>query len=185
MKKHLTIPIFIFSILTAIFAVLLFVFFFKVIENKNQHASVVLVTLQEKLKEKEDSIIFSGKVAELKSIQDSINSYFVDSNKIDTFVSYLEGIGLGSVVSVKSIEIPIKTKNTIAIKVSVTGTFKEVMNTITMLENIPYQVNITQIYLNESQKEVVQDNFKVTTKPKVSKISTWQADISFNILSLN
>lgn len=186
MKKNHTIPVLIFSAIVMILAFSLFIFFLRVIENKNEHTVAVLTTLQEKLKEKEDSILFAGKVAELKSTQESINNYFVDPNKIDTFVSYLEGIGgdLDSTVSVKSIEIPAKTKNLISIKVSISGTFQNVMNTITFLENIPHQINITQIYLNEDRKEIVQDDFKVTTKTKDRKMPIWQADVSFNILSL-
>lgn len=184
MKKNHTTPILIVSILVIILAICLFIFFLKVIKNKNQHASVVLTTLEEKMKEKENAIIFAEKVAEIKSLQDSINSYFVDPNKIDTFVGYLEEIGLslGSEISVESIEIPPKTKNTIVFKLSIIGTFKEVMKTITFLENIPYKINITQIYLN---KEMTQQTQEVIVESEIQKVPTWQADVSFNILSLD
>lgn len=185
MKKNHTTSTLIFSTLVAVLAICLLVFFLKVIENKNKHASVVLATLQEKMKEKEKAIVFAGKVAEIKLLQDSINSYFVDPNKIDTFVNYLEEIGvdLGSEVSVKNIVISPKAKNIIIFNLSINGTFKEVMRTITFLENIPYRINITQVYLNKDTGQ--QGTQGVTENGKTSNTPTWQADVSFNILSLN
>lgn len=191
-KNHTTLKL-IFSIFVTVLAVFLFVFFLKVIKNKDQHISVVLATLQERLTEKENATIFAEKVVEIKSLQDSIDSRFVNPNKIDTFVDYLEEIGsnLGSEVAVESIEMPAKTKNIILIKISIRGDFPEVMRTITFLENIPYQVNITQVYLNKDIKQIVQENVDENTTNKETKpvrtveIPTWQADVSFNILSLN
>lgn len=187
MKKNKTTFILIFSALATILAILIFIFFLKVIKNKNQHISVVLTTLQEKMKEKENAMIFTEKVTEIKSIKNSINSYFLDPNKIDTFVNYLEEIGsnLGSQVSVESIEIPSKTKNIISVKLSIVGTFQKVMETITYLENIPYQVNVTQVYLNRDTTEITQGSVKSVGQDKVSKEPTWQADVSFNVLSSN
>lgn len=184
MKKNHTTPILIVSILVVILTICLFIFFLKVIKNKNQHVSVVLTTLEEKMKEKENAIIFAEKVTEIKSLQDSINNYFIDPNKIDTFVGYLEEIGLslGSEVSVESIVIPPKTKNTVAFKLSIIGTFEEVMKTITFLENIPYKINITQINLN---KDITQQTQEVIVKSEIQNVPTWQADVSFNILSLD
>lgn len=190
MKKYHTTYLLIFSAIVTILAVGLFVFFYKIIENKNLHASTVLTTLQGKMKEKEDAILFAEKVAEIKSLQNSVNGYFVDSNKIDTFVNYLEDIGpnFGTEVTVKNIEIPPKTKNTIIFDVAVSGTFKGVMKTITFLENILYKVNITQIYLNKDVVEQSQQTMGTDgaiIKEKVPSTQTWQADVSFNILSLN
>lgn len=186
MKKNKTILIFIFSILVAILVVCSLVFFLKVIKNKNQHVSVVFATLEEKIKEKEEAMMFEEKMTEIKSIQNSINSHFVNPNKIDVFVDYLEGIGLdiGSDMSVESIEIPPKTKNIISFKLSIIGTFQEVMRTIVLLENIPYQVNVGRIYLNKEIEPGINEEAKGSNLKKVSGVSTWQADVYFNILSV-
>lgn len=183
MKKNYTTLIFILSIFTTILAICLFIFFLKVIRNKNQHTSTILVTLEEKIKEKENAVIFAEKVSEIKLIQDSINNHFVDPNKIDTFVDYLEKIGLnlGSEVVVKNIEVPAKIKNIIIFNLSIGGTFSKVIETITFLENIPYQINITQVYLN---KDIAQKTQVDISKEKVPEVLKWQADVSFNILSL-
>jgi hypothetical protein len=186
MKKSYTTPILIFSIIITILAIGIFIFFYKVIENKNQHASAVITTLQEKMKEKDDSITFAEKVAEIKTLQTSVNNHFVDPNTIDTFVNYLEEMGsnLGSQTSVKDIQIPDKIKNTIVINLLITGTFNNVMRTITYLENIPYRINITDMYLNKNIEQQSGDLLATGAKNKTPTISTWQADITFSILSL-
>lgn len=185
MKRKNTISILILSIITTILTIVLFIYFIRVIKNKNEHISAVQTTLEEKEKAKANIIIFADKITEIKSFQDSIDNYFVDPNKIDTFVSYLEEIGPnnGSEVVVKSIEIPTKTKNLISIRLLINGNFQQVMETINLLENIPYQINITQIYLN---KDIEQQTTTESVNPIINtpKIPTWQADIAFNILSL-
>ncbi|HEY5588926.1 MAG TPA: hypothetical protein VIK86_08230 [Candidatus Paceibacterota bacterium] len=190
MKKTKTIFILIFSAITAILSVCLFVFIIKVIENKNTHISAVLSTYQSKLKEKENAVFFKKKTDEIKLLQDSINGYFIDPNKIDTFVNSLEEINLitGADVSVKSIEISQSVKNIISVKLLISGTFEQVVKTISYLENIPYQINITKVYLNKDIKDstqIKQSIDKTSTLNKVLNMPTWQADVSFNILSLN
>jgi hypothetical protein len=187
MKKNHTILKLIFSIIVTILAIGLLVLFLRIIKNKDQNISIIISTLQEKMKEKDDAAIFAEKVTEIKLLQDSISGHFVDSNKIDTFVGYLEEIGsnLGAEVSVNNIEIPPKTKNLISLKLSISGTFEGVMKTITFLENIPYQINITQIYLNKEIQESVQVNIEDKKEDIIQSVPIWQADVSFNILSLN
>jgi hypothetical protein len=178
-KKIHTTFFLIFSIITLIAVALLFTFFFKAIKNKNEHISIAVTTLEEKMKEKENAILNASKVTEIKEIQSTINGYFVDPNKIDTFVDYLEKIGLnlGSNLLVNNIEIPPNTKNTISFKISITGTFQNVMRTVTLIENIPYQINVTRVYFNKKEKASIPDE---NVKPLI-----WQADVSFNILSLD
>ncbi|HLP86420.1 MAG TPA: hypothetical protein VK153_00900 [Candidatus Paceibacterota bacterium] len=179
MKKNYTILIL--SIIATLASLFLLVFFLRVIENKNKHASLVLVTLEEKFKEKEDSILLADKISEIKELQDFIGNYFVDKNKIDTFVDYLEKIGsiFKTEVSVESIEVLEKDNNVISIKLSILGNFKEVMRTIAYVENIPYQVSIEQIYLNKDDNKFSQNKIKNQSS------SMWQADVSFNVLTIN
>jgi hypothetical protein len=182
--------ILILSAAASILAVGLFFYFLKVIENKNTHISSTLITLQEKLKEQENAQIFVEKVNEIKLLQESVNNYFVDSNKIDTFVSFLEEMGsiTGSNISVKNIEVLESSQNRISFELSIGGTFEQVMRTVVLLENIPYQVSITKVYLNKDIKGIVEEKLlteKVILKDTVSSAPTWQANISFNILSLN
>jgi hypothetical protein len=182
MKKNNTILNFIFSLIVTIVLIGIFLFILNIIKNKNQHISAVFNTLQEKITEKERADNSKGKIQEIKLLQSSLNQYFIDSNQIDKFVSYLEDIGLvtGAQVTVKGIEVLKKENNLISFKLSANGTFEEVMKTITLLENIPYQIKIMQVYLNKNI-----DKYVEVTETKKLTSSVWQADISFNILALN
>lgn len=179
MKKKNTILVLMISLIATLVAVGIFLFVLKVIKNKNEHTSVALVSLQEKIKDKENATIFVSKVEEIKSLREKIGGYFVNPENIDVFVSNLEEIGtqIGSTVEVKGIEIPPKTKNTIIIRLSINGTFDKVINTISLLESLPYQININQMYLN---KDIVEE----LKEGETPQTQTWQADVSFNILSL-
>lgn len=181
MKNKNTIIKLIIAIFFSVTLTFVFIFFIKIIKNKNRHASVSMITLEDKIAQKEKSIIFSEKIIETKNLQNSINNYFVNTDKIDTFVDFLEELGLknDSKVLVKGIEVLKNNNNLVSFKISINGTFQQVAKTLIVLENIPYQINITQVYLNKDKQE----DFSLKTKNKNNLL--WQADVSFNILSLN
>lgn len=183
MKKKNTTIILIISILVTLFVVFAFVFIFKIIQNKNEHTSKVLITLAEKIEDKKNAKILSKKFIELESIYQNINNYFVDPSKIDIFVDYLEKLGLSNQTDliVKNVEILSKEKDTILVRVSIRGSFANVASVIYLLENIPFNVKLNQIFLNKETENIKND---VDGKEEGSTNSFWRADVSFNILSL-
>lgn len=170
------------SIFITIIVILALVFFLRIIKNKNEHTSVVVATLEDKMKQKENAESFAEKFEEIKSLEDDITSHFVDPNKIDEFVSYLENLGntTGASISVDGIETKEEGNGMIDFKLSIGGSFTNVSETITLLENIPYQINIVQVYLNKNIDQEKDEKGIIIPKP-----STWQADVSFSILGLN
>lgn len=170
------------SIIITLIVILALAFFLRIIKNKNEHTSVVIATLAEKMKQKENAESFAEKFEEIKLLENGITSHFVDPNKIDEFVSYLEGLGdtTGAIVSVKGIEAEKEGSGMIDFKLSIEGSFENVSKTITLLENIPYQVNVVQVYLNKNIEQEKDEKGNI-----ISTSSTWQADVSFSILGLN
>jgi hypothetical protein len=189
MKKNYTYLIFTISTLITILVVATFIFFFKVIQNKNEHTSKVLTVLADKMEDKKNAEILIKKFSEIESVEDELNLHFVDPAKIDTFVDYLEKLGLNNNVelSVKNVEILSKIKDTLLIKVSITGSFINVMRVIYLIENTPYNISLTQAFVNKEIKTIeTTETTETETKgiKKEIKPLVWQADISFNILSL-
>jgi hypothetical protein len=199
MKKGYTILRLIISAIMVILVVCSLFLLFNAIKNKNQQISTETKILQDKINEKNNINMFSAKISEIKDVQDSLNRYLIDPNKIDTFVGYLEEMGsqMGSDVSVEGVEVSPEINNMILFKLSIKGTFQSVSRMIALLENIPYQIDITQIYFNKDlspEKEFIgtekpvltgsnkQINIKSNNPPATP---IWQADVSFNILSLN
>lgn len=183
MRNKKTTILLIVSIIVAITVVCALVFFLRVIKNKNEHTSVVIATLEDKMRQKENALSFAEKFEEIKLLENHVTNHFVDPNKIDEFVSYLENLSgvTGASVSVKDIRVPEEGDGMMGFKLFIEGSFQGVSRTITLLENIPYQVNITQAYLNKSTPQNKNGEKEIQT----STISTWQADVSFDILSLN
>jgi len=172
MKNKSTIFILSLSILLAIFISGLFFYILETIKDKNQQASTIVASLEDKMKQKENSIFFADKMSEIKAIQDSIDAYFINPDKIDIFVDFLEnsGVKFGSEIKVNSIDIPTKTKELILFKVTITGSFQSVMDNISFIENMPYQIKVTSINLNSETLNQEQ-------------APGWRADMIFTILS--
>jgi Tfp pilus assembly protein PilO len=182
MNKNKSTLIFYLSILTALLTVGVFIFFFRIIKNKNEHTSAVLTVLENKIIKKENINTLEKKVAELEATRQAIEGYFVNSNNIDSFINYLEKLGTSArtQLEVENVEISTVEKNTVLVKLSVKGTFTDVMQTVTLIENIPYQIHFTSVYLSKNTQSVTS---KVGDKEKVTTTSVWQADVSFKILS--
>lgn len=189
MKKNNTNLILIISITLLILVSSTSIYFFNVIKSKNNYISVVASTLEKKINEKENIKFLQDKIAELSDTYKKINSYFVNTASIDTFVVYLEGIGTDNNVelSVKGVDVPKNEKNKILVNLSMKGKFGDIMNVVDILENAPYNIAINSLYLN---KEIIITNDTVgplakgKNLPPKENISSWQADITFNVLSL-
>lgn len=158
------------------------VFFFKIIQNKNEHTSNVLSVMEEKILRKNNKDAILEKFNEINEKHEVINSYFVDQAHMDIFVEYLEKIGVDSGVdlSVKSIEVAKKEKNTVYVKTSFSGKLQNVMNTVALIENAPYQIRATSFYLNKDT-DLVQTT--KTEKPLIKEPTIWKADLMFSVLS--
>ena len=182
MYKKKTTIVFGLSIFIALLAIVVFVFFLKIIKNKNQHTSAVLTTLENKITKKANILTLKKKITELEDTRTAIDGYFVNSSRIDSFINYLENLGssAGSSLEVRSVEISTKEEHTVLGEISIRGSFSDVMQTIALVENIPYQIHVTSIYLN---KDTEREAVEAPGKEKVLKPLMWQADVSFNILS--
>lgn len=182
MKYTHTTIIFIFSVVAAILSVGAFFLVFNVIQNKNQHASATLATLNQKKEIKDHSTLLEKTIAEIKTSRDTIDSYFVNPTSIYSFVDNLEKLGgeSGARVSVKSVEVSKTKSDTISISFLATGTFSEVMNTLEFVSNAPYKIHFTTINLN---KTIDNTNSNEVPAPEKKSSLLWQVDATFNVLS--
>lgn len=183
MKNKKPILLLIVSILSFLMTLAAFVFFVKIIFNKNIHISAVQSTLENRMIEKENFSALEDKVKEIENTHKKINSFFLKKSQADLFVDYLENLGTDSntKLSVKSVESSTKDKDFIVFKIFVEGNFSDIMQTISLLENAPYNILVDSLYIN---REIV----PVSTDPNAPKITNniqlWNADVSFSILSI-
>jgi hypothetical protein len=183
MYKNRTILKLILSSLIMLLSVGTLVLFAKIIANKNSHTSAVLLNLSNKMAKKDNIEILKKKIAEVEETRETINGYFVDSTKIDYFVDYLENLGtsFGTQIKVESFEPSAKDKNTLSVRLSCKGTFSNIMNTILLLENAPYNIHITRTSFSQQLDQITTTD--KGGKKTTNSIPTWQANISFTILS--
>ncbi len=178
-------------IISVILLIVLFGSFFyliNVIKNKNKHISAVSATLQEKINEKDNMVALENKIIELGDTHKQISGYLIDTSNIDTFVEYLEGLGVSNNISltVKSVETPKGEKNKLNFNIEMDGSFPNVTKVVSILENSPYNMSINSLYINK----ITKDSSMETVDPKSKKMvtitttkSSWQATANFTVLS--
>ncbi|MCX6755791.1 MAG: hypothetical protein NTX85_00395 [Candidatus Nomurabacteria bacterium] len=150
-------------------------FFFTVIRNKNIHTESVNKTLEDRIKEKKQGSSLIKVIHEAENQNKQINSYFVNANSIDYFVSDLEknSVGLGTRAEVQSVEFSKDNKKVITIVLLVEGNFNSVVKVIKMIEYMPFAININSLNLSANTN---QKDSKETFYP-------WSSTISFNIFT--
>jgi len=171
------------SILMVLLVVGVYLYFLRVIRNKTEHSSSVANTLASQKIEKESVDALVKKFEEIENTRIKVNSYFVDPSKIEVFVEYLENLGTtnGVTLSVEKVEVAKDKSNNILVGVKILGTFANVMKTIGLIENAPYQIHITSSFINKN----IEAPGDANSKPVVSSGQDWQADVSFSILSFS
>ncbi|MEK7106386.1 MAG: hypothetical protein AAB895_03435 [Patescibacteria group bacterium] len=182
MLKNRTIITLIISAVVMLATLATLVFFFKIIANKNEHTSAVLVNLANKVARKENINTLTKKIAEVEETKETIDGYFVDSTSIDSFIDYLEKLGanINTEVKVENFEISSTEKNILLVRLSNKGSFTNVMRMIVLLENAPYQIRITRTSINQLPQSVTVD--EKTGKATQVGATLWQSTISFSIL---
>jgi hypothetical protein len=172
------------SVLIMLLSFATLVFFWKIIENKNVHTSKVLATLEDKIVKKSDASDLTKKVSEIDQLKVETKKHFVDSKSIDSFIGYLESLGAdaNTEVKVEGFDPMSTTKDHLTVRLSAKGTFSNIMRTIMLLENSPYQVHIKKTYINKGSPAVSLDE---KGNAKYTQTNTWQLDVTFSVLMSN
>ena len=174
MKKSSTFIILCCSLIVFLLSLSGTIFFVKKIADKNAHTSLVNATLEAKLKEKENRTLLEKKVTEAKAVHNEISLYFIEADTIDTFLNEVESLGRDTETNVKveNVTVLSESANTLSVKVHTKGQFSNSIKMLSLLENLPYNIHITSVYLNQ---DILQQNGN--TKAKVP----WGMDIVFTI----
>jgi|GEM_PF-1076526 len=188
MKNNKTNFILIFSSVIFIIFIASFVYFFNIIKNKNKHISAIVSALDKKVKDKENLEKLRSRASELEDLSNKINSYIVDTNKVDTFVEYLEKVGIDNGVSlvVTNVDIVKNDKNKISVILNIKGDFSNIMKLLFYLEYSPYYISINSLSINKYIIPIEnQNNLNIKDKNlHFDEKHSWQADINFNVISI-
>jgi len=187
MNKKLTIFTLVTLTIISILSILLVVFIFRDIEKKNKNTSSFLASIEQKSVSKEEINFLAQKNAEATTAEKIINDLFVNKANIVTFVNYLEILGTDSniEVTVKNVNVVEKDKNKISVSLLVRGKYEDIMKLLKLLDNAPYYIHITKVFLNKEESQPIATTTLNTKDAKVITVESpmWQGEISFITLS--
>ncbi len=181
MKKSKTTILLFVSSFTLVLCVGFLVFLFSVIMNKNIHTNAMQTTLDEKINQKQQGSVLSKNIKEAVDENKTIDSYFINPDSIDDFVSKIEkdSDNFGNKTSVSSVEFSKKDSRIINIGLFVQGSFVSVMKSIKMIESMPYLVNIKSLNLSANLSNKDGGSYQPLKKGEVWY--PWVVDISFEV----
>lgn len=183
MHKNNSVKNLILSIIIMMLSVGTFVYFYKIISNKNKHTQAVFNNLADKMAKKDNIENVNKEIAEVDKLKTTIDGYFVDLTKVDSFIDYLEEIAsdINVKVQVESLEPMPKDKNTLSVRVAFDSSFSDVTNTILLLENAPYNIQITKVSFDKriESSTITDDKGKEVIEENVF----WSSNVTFNILA--
>ncbi len=151
---------FIISALAALIGVGLFVYTYMMIRGTVTEAAYLRGDLAAALNEQTAVYgaekTLTGSTAELATI----DSYFVTSDGSVAFISYLESLGrkAGADLSIQNINVvagaPADFKDTLSVQLTITGTWDAVVQTLALLEQVPYHLNVASLDMSRQDTTV-------------------------------
>ncbi len=179
MNHKKTYFILIFSIFISVISVLFFVFVFMAVKNKNEHASALTGTINEKASEIENIASLKDTINKTKEKRNALSSYLVNAERIDEFVSFVEDMGtsVGVSLDVSSVDLVKNKKNTISVDFVSKGSFDDMMRLVIATENMPYQVTIKKVFINK----VIDSSLDSKGKPNGKDF--WELQLGFEAVS--
>jgi len=120
------------------------------IKSKIKNVSVVVEEL-EKEREKLNTLDTTKRtLKQTEKLRTKLNTFFVDQSGVVDFIQKMEDLGIYSGAEVTLKNLNEKTTDGLTFSVGIDGTFSEVMHTITLLENMPYNISFTQVQVSRT-----------------------------------
>ena len=169
------------SVLFFVLIVVLYVYGFSWVKNENEYTSSLASQLTTETQQQDNERRLAQAIKDTDSDRTKLNSYFVTGDASVQFLGTIEGYGdaSGAVAKFTSVDYDAK-KNELTMLLHITGTFKNVYQTILMLEDAPYEFDFQQINFSRDVSQSGGD----TTK-KVVGAPMWDADINFALKSVS
>lgn len=108
----------------------------------------------------------------VSSEQSSLESHFVKSSDLVSFLNNMEDLGKGVSATAETTDLNLSSdKSTLVVRIKAEGNFESIYKFITLLENYPYQIEFSSL-------DVVKDSTDTA-----SKSSVWKMEATINLLS--
>ena len=180
MPQKRTYIIFIISLATSILMIGIFIHFFIVIKNANEVAATLSQNINDEIAQQNNISTLQKNITDTKQQSESLKSYIVDKNNVDTFITWVENQGTVIGVPTTTNSVAFTTNNTLTAEFTGTGTFAQVARLEALIEYAPYKIHITKVSINR----VVPPTTALNTKASPAN-NQWQIDIGFKVVSNN
>lgn len=167
-------------ILTSIFLLIsigICIFLFISIKNRNENSSILSMTIDKKISDKNNLSNLERTIEETKNQREVLQSYIVDENHLDQFIGWLEdsGASFSTKINVDSVN-RANEPNLLNVSITSTGNFTDVLRFLFFIENSDFKLNIKNVFLS---KISIQD------EAESAPVFSWQMQVNFNIVSTN
>lgn len=160
-----------------------YVFMFYTIKKNGEEASRLSNELRNQSASEEALATLRHAVNETRTDREKLDSHFVRSDNIKTFIESLESLGKESETNMK-FSLTETKENSLAIDLRVTGTLEHVHYLIKLLEYSPYNIKFKKAYLNSLGVQEA-PNPKGKTNPGMQqnpKEVEWDASFTLELL---
>ncbi|MDQ5971710.1 MAG: hypothetical protein QG566_656 [Patescibacteria group bacterium] len=151
------------SIFTTLMAIGMFLFAYNVIKHKNQYASALSQTIQEKITNEDNIQEFKKVIKETKEKDELLKSFIVNQQKIDEFAAFLEAQGdIANVpISIRNVEISTTNPSILTVTFDGINTFENIVHLMWVIEHSPYKINIKNVIFNNILENRWQINMSI------------------------
>jgi Tfp pilus assembly protein PilO len=174
-NNFLKILIFLFFIIFLFFC-FIFVSLYTKTNQNNQKAKLATIAWQAETDQHYDINLLNNSLEQVSNERALLNSHFVQSSDVVPFFNTLEQLGVGAGASVVVDSVVTGTNNNeLVVDLKTTGTFKQVYQFLTLLENSPYEITFNSMDLHTLSAQDV--------SVKNVKNQNWEADFEIQLLS--
>ena len=164
------------SILVLILLCGIFFFLFKEIKNNIRISEERQTDLQKEIIRRGDIKNFNNSFKTIEADKILFETHFVQSSDIVTFLDTIEKMAssVGTSPEVSSLEVA-KDGNGLVLAMKNVGSFSQIYKFITLLENSPYELELTSVEMHVLKKDDTQKNSVKEVK--------WEANLKIKLIS--
>lgn len=161
------------SAITTIVLIFFYVWLFFYIKSLNEKSSILRGDIAVSNGEKTQVLSTKSALVSTEEERVKLSDYFINQNQVVYLIERLESLGKtsGTSLNLTSIDTDKKQKNLLRFSLKINGSFENIYYLLSLLESLPYEMNITRFSVNKSDD--------LSTKQK----SVWDSEVSVELLS--
>ena len=122
-------------------------------KKTSENAALVSAELNQYLSKKGTINILKTAVKSTKEERKKIDTYFVEWDDMPDFAKEIESLGKISGTELVITGLGVKD-NTLLLKISSNGSFKNTLQLVALIENLPFKLEITEAYIDLVKKNI-------------------------------